>query len=130
MDLLGQVLNLDQRTDRPPGLFTEYGEREREREREREKESGRGTDREREGERKRERGADRQKDLGFSKYDVDVRGRAFEHVWSADDKQDAFGLPDGDPGHTVNWLQTQLGHGLTTRQRRSTETVRVLVSSA
>lgn len=42
--------------------------------------------------------------LCLSKYDVNVRDRAFEHIWSADDKQYAFGLPNRDSGNAVDGL--------------------------
>lgn len=55
---------------------------------------------------------ERKSNLCLSKYDVNVRDGAFEHIGSADDKQDAFGLPNCDSGDAVDWLQTQFGHGL------------------
>lgn len=56
--------------------------------------------------------------LCLSKHNINVRCGAFEHVWSVDNKQDAFGLPDGDSGHTMNWLQTQFRHGLRTHNSK------------
>lgn len=50
--------------------------------------------------------------LCLSENNVNVRCRAFEHIWSADDKQDTLGLPNCDSGHTMDRLQTKFRHGL------------------
>ncbi len=59
--------------------------------------------------------------LCLSKHNVNVWCRAFEHIWSADDKQDALGLSNGDSGHPMDRLQAQFRHGLHTRIQRETK---------
>lgn len=139
MDLLGQVLNLDSEDSQATGVMSlivwtesQSGRetyRQKERDRQIDEQTNRGleeqtniqTIKQRDTQTERNRRIDKQTDLGFSKDDVDVRCRALEDIWSADDKQDALGLSDGYPGHTVDRLQTQLRHGLTSTQKQEEE---------
>lgn len=50
--------------------------------------------------------------LGLSKDYVNIWGRAFEHIWTCNNKENVLGLPNSDACHSVNLFQPKLWHRL------------------
>lgn len=50
--------------------------------------------------------------LGLSKDYVNIRGRAFEHIGTCNDKENILGLPNGDACYSVDLFQPELCHRL------------------
>lgn len=50
--------------------------------------------------------------LGLSEDYVNIWGRAFEHIWTCNYKENILGLPNGDASHSVDLFQPELWHCL------------------